>query len=259
MRVHALPAFDDNYIWMLADHDGRAIVVDPGDAGPVLRAAAEGLRPEAILLTHHHDDHVGGVGALLARWPGLAVHAPEDARIPQATVRVHDGDVLHVPGHAVSVLAVPGHTRSHVAYVLDADGDAPLLACGDTLFSLGCGRLFEGTPAQMLASLDRMAALPDATTVLCGHEYTEANARFARAVEPGNAALQARTAEVQSLRGRGLPTLPTRMDQERACNPFLRVDQPEVVASIAARLGHPPGDRVAAFAALRAWKDGFRG
>ena len=182
MPLQALPAFTDNYIWTLADEAGRAIVVDPGEAGPVLRAADDGLQPVAILLTHHHPDHIGGAGALLQRWPGLPVFAPVDDRIDLPCQRVVAGDTVAAGDWQFGVLEIPGHTRSHIAFVGHG-----LVFCGDTLFSLGCGRMFEGTPAQMLASLDRLAALPASTRVCCGHEYTLANAAFARVVDPDNA------------------------------------------------------------------------
>jgi hydroxyacylglutathione hydrolase len=252
MRLSALPAFEDNYVWVLRDAN-RALLVDPGDAAPVLAAADAGLVPSAILLTHHHPDHVGGVPALRRRWPGLPVFAPEDERIPLDCERVGDGERLDLLDRQVQVLAVPGHTRSHIAYVVEGHA-----FCGDTLFSLGCGRMFEGTPAQMHHSLRRLAALPGQTRVCCGHEYTLANAAFAREVEPGNAALAARSAEVARLRAAGQSTLPSTIASESDCNPFLRCDVPEVRASIARRLGHAPADAVEAFAALRAWKDAFR-
>lgn len=254
MRLTALPAFDDNYIWLLADQAGRAVVVDPGDAAPVLAAVDQGLQPVGVLLTHHHGDHCDGVGALRRRWPDLPVFAPDDARIAEATQRVADGEHISLNGLGFSVFAVPGHTRSHVAYHCEAEG---LLFCGDTLFSLGCGRLFEGTPEQMLASLDRLAALPSGTGICCGHEYTRANAAFARAVEPDNADLRQRSREVEAMRDQGRPTLPSTLAVERACNPFLRSDAPAVRAAIAARLGREPRDRVEVFAELRRWKDGF--
>ena len=256
MRLRPLPAFSDNYIWTLAHDNGRALVVDPGDATPVLQAAAEGLRPEVVLLTHHHSDHVGGVGELLRSWPDLRVVAPDDERITTATERVGDGAIFEAIGRQFRVLSIPGHTRSHIAFV-SAPEDEDLVFCGDTLFSLGCGRMFEGTPAQMLASLDCLASLPDSTRICCGHEYTLANAAFARTAEPRNPALEWRTQQAQAQHAAGQPTLPSTLADERAANPFLRVDAPGVRATLARRLGRAPADRIEAFAELRRWKDGF--
>lgn len=258
MRLLALPAFEDNYIWALVDDDGDALVIDPGDAAPVLAATGNGLWPAAVLVTHHHADHAGGIAALRARWPTLPVFAPEDERIPDATERVGDGGTVQVKHWRLSVLAVPGHTRSHVAFHGGGTDGPSHLFCGDTLFSLGCGRLFEGTPAQMLASLDTLAALPDDTPVCCGHEYTQSNAAFALAVEPGNAALQERATQVRGLRAQGRPTLPVNLAVERATNPFLRVDVPEIAEAVDAWLQDAAADRVETFAGLRRWKDGFR-
>jgi hydroxyacylglutathione hydrolase len=254
LTLRPLAAFEDNYIWTLSDDGGQAIVVDPGDAAPVLAAADQGLRPVALLLTHHHADHVGGAGAILDRFD-IPCFAPHDERIVRATRRVRDGDRVEVPelGMWFDVFEIPGHTRTHVAF----HGGGHLF-CGDTMFSMGCGRLFEGTPLQMLQSLDRLAALPADTRVGCGHEYTVANGRFARAAEPDNVARDARLQEVAGLRAHGLPSLPSTLDSERACNPFLRVDAPGVQASLRER-GVDVADRVACFAALRSWKDGFAG
>lgn len=254
MRLTALPAFEDNLVWCLIGGDDRAIVVDPGDAGPVLDAANDGLAPAAVLLTHHHHDHIGGVAALLERWPGLPVFAPVDERIAHATHRVRDGDGIDAAGMRFDVIEIPGHTRSHVAFI-----GAGAVFCGDTLFSLGCGRLFEGTAAQMHASLQRLASLAAATRVCCGHEYTQSNAAFALAVDPENAALRDRTDEVQRLLSQGKSTLPSTIASERACNPFLRCAMPRVRDAIATRLGRMPADDIETFAELRRWKDVFRG
>ena len=253
-----LPAFTDNYIWML--HDGRqAAVVDPGDAAPVFQALERlGLRLQAILVTHHHPDHVGGVDALRDA-TGAVVYGPARERIPEPLVRLAQGDTVDVLGLRFTVIDVPGHTAGHIAYYApDLDG-APLLFCGDTLFSGGCGRLFEGTPAQMLQSLDQLAALPGDTRVCCTHEYTLSNLKFARAVEPGNAALLHYSSQCEALRARGEPTLPSRMALERDINPFLRVRVPTVAQAARGYDAQADQDDAAAvLAALRQWKNEFR-
>ncbi|MDE2406291.1 MAG: hydroxyacylglutathione hydrolase [Xanthomonadaceae bacterium] len=252
--LEPLPAFDDNYIWLLRDAAGRALIVDPGDAAPVRAALGDGPPPHAILITHHHGDHIGGVAELLARWPDTPVFAPRDERIASASQRVADGDEAAVGPWHFRVLAVPGHTRSHVAY----HGEG-LLFCGDTLFSLGCGRMFEGTAAQMHASLARLAALPGDAQVCCAHEYTQANAAFALAVEPDNPALQARVAHVRALRAAGQPSLPATLADECACNPFLRCHAPSVHRAAERHAGKPLANETEVFAVLRSWKNDFRG
>jgi hydroxyacylglutathione hydrolase len=253
-----IPAFSDNYIWLVRA-GSHAAVVDPGDAGPVLEyLARERLELAAILVTHHHGDHVGGIAALRARF-AVPVLGPARESIAGRTQALADGDVATVAaiGLEFAVVDVPGHTAGHIAYV-GASDNAPVAFVGDTLFAAGCGRLFEGTPAQMAASLARLAELPGATRVYCAHEYTLANLRFARAVEPGNNALAARQAREQQRRDRGLPTVPMMLDDERATNPFLRTADPAVIAAAEAWAGRPLSDDVAVFAALREWKNGFR-
>jgi hydroxyacylglutathione hydrolase len=256
MNLAALPAFSDNYIWMF--HDGvRAAVVDPGDAAPVHAALDQlGLALAAILVTHHHADHVGGVDALRGRLQG-PVYGPARENIPSPFLPLSEGQHIDVLGLRFQVLDVPGHTAGHIAYAQTDVAQAPLLFCGDTLFSGGCGRLFEGTPAQMSASLAKFAALPADTQVCCTHEYTLSNLRFALAVEPGNADLAAYNARCVALRAAGTPTLPSTMGLELQINPFLRCGVPEVVA--AARTQDATAlDSVSVLAALRTWKNNYR-
>jgi hydroxyacylglutathione hydrolase len=256
MKLIPLPAFSDNYIWML--HDGhKALVVDPGDAQPVLAALQrENLLLESILVTHHHADHTGGV-AELRDATGAQVFGPAGEEMPEPLKRLSDGDFCSTLGLQFRVLDVPGHTSGHIAFYCEAIDGAPLVFCGDTLFSGGCGRLFEGTPAQMLASLDKLSALPDSTRVCCTHEYTLSNLKFANAVEPGNADLQQYIAHCQQLRGQDLPTLPSNMALERQINPFLRSRLPTVIAAVAQ---HDAAmvQRDGAFATLRQWKNDYR-
>jgi hydroxyacylglutathione hydrolase len=250
LTILPVPILKDNYVWL--GHRGtQAFVVDPGDADPVLaELAAHGLSLTAILLTHHHADHTGGVAQLAKRW-ACPVYGP--ASIELVTHPVHEGEAVMLDGIEASfnVLAVPGHTLDHIAYY--ARG---ILFCGDTLFACGCGRLFEGTAEQMQASLAKLACLPDDTRVYCTHEYTLSNQRFALAVEPDNAALAAREAADAEKRVRGEPTLPSTIALERATNPFLRWAQPTIAAA-AAKHGATNGSPAQVFGAIRRWKDVF--
>jgi hydroxyacylglutathione hydrolase len=252
-QVLPLRAFRDNYIWTLR-RDDRVVVVDPGDAAPVLDyLARERVALVAILATHHHADHVGGIAALVGRH-AVPVYGPRGEPFPTVTRPVAGGDEVAIPeiGARFEVIDIPGHTRAHIAYY-----GAQSLFCGDTLFACGCGRLFEGTPEQMVSSLARLAALPDDTRVYCGHEYTVANIAFARAVEPGNEALSTLAAEAAQLRSHDRPTLPSTIGREKATNPFLRCLVPEVVGAAEKYLGTRAGSPVAVFAALREWKNRF--
>jgi hydroxyacylglutathione hydrolase len=257
MKLIPLPAFQDNYLWVL--HDGhRALVVDPGDAQPVLQfLQRDGLQLEAILVTHHHPDHIGGVDALRDA-TGAKVYGPARETIPEPLTRLAEGDAITVLGLRFEVLDVPGHTSGHIAYYCEEVDGAPLLFCGDTLFSGGCGRLFEGTPAQMLASLDKLAALPGSTRVCCTHEYTLSNLKFARAVEPSNSELINYSQRCEELRQKDLPTLPSTIAQEKQINPFLRTRLAGVVQAARSFDATTPEDEVAVFAAIRQWKNQFR-
>lgn len=252
-EVVPLRAFSDNYIWTIRD-GSHAAVVDPGDAAPVLDyLAREKLTLVAILNTHHHADHVGGNAALLAH-AQVPVYGPHDERIPEVTTRLADGERFVLPHFDIGMdtLEIPGHTRTHIAFY-----GGGMLFCGDTLFAAGCGRLFEGTPRQMHDSLTRLARLPDATRVYCGHEYTLANVKFARAAEPDNRRLAELEAQVAALRARDQPTLPSTIAQEKATNPFLRVTEPPVIHSASARAAKKLSDPVSVLAEIRDWKNNF--
>ncbi len=257
LEVSPVRAFSDNYLWLIrAPTDRRgAVAVDPGDARPIEAALErDGLALRAILVTHHHPDHVGGVQALAARH-GVEVFGPARERMPCEIRPLDDGDLVSLAdlGLQFQVMAVPGHTLGHIAY----HGHGALF-CGDTLFSAGCGRLFEGTPEQMHGSLDRIASLPDDTRIYCAHEYTLANLRFAAAVEPGNADVLETLEAVRELRARDGISLPTSLGRERRINPFLRCREPAVRTAAEARAGTPLPGPVDVFAVIRAWKDGFR-
>ncbi len=257
-EILALPAFDDNYIWLLRAR-GFVAVVDPGDAAPVLaHLEKSGDRLCAMLTTHHHGDHVGGLAEILACFP-VPVFGPGIENIPGVTHALAGGERIGLPeiGVEFEVIAVPGHTRGHLAYYGPSIGGDGVIFCGDTLFGAGCGRLFEGTPAQMQNSMAKLAALPPPTRVYCAHEYTQSNLRFARAVEPGSIDVQRRSEHVELERAAGRPTIPTSIRVELASNPFLRWDAAAVRAAAATRLGHAPADAVETFSAIREWKNRF--
>ncbi|WP_434702268.1 hydroxyacylglutathione hydrolase [Pseudomonas sp. Z1-12] len=254
IQISALPAFTDNYIWLLQDHSTqRCAVVDPGDAAPVQAwlDAHPGWVLSDILITHHHHDHVGGVQAL-KKATNATVYGPASENIPARDHGLNDNDKVHVLGWDFDVHAVPGHTLGHIAYYHHG-----LLFCGDTLFAAGCGRLFEGTPAQMHHSLSRLAALPEDTLVYCTHEYTLSNLKFAAAVEPGNPDIAARLEKVRRQRDEGVITLPSTLALEKLTNPFLRTAETSVKQKADERNGQRNQTPSEVFAALRAWKDTF--
>ncbi len=258
-EIVPIPAFADNYIWALL-RDGRCVVVDPGDAAPVIAfLTARSLTLDAILITHHHADHVGGVAALTARWP-VPVYGPAAENIDGVTHALRENDRVALPDFVdepFRVMEVPGHTSGHIAYVSD-----DILFCGDTLFAAGCGRLFEGTAQQLHTSLMRLATLPDSTRVFCTHEYTLSNLRFALAVDGDNTALVERSFVEQERRSHDVPTLPSSIGLERATNPFLRCAEPALVQSARDHANAQTSDLSTptdVFAVLRRWKNDFRG
>lgn len=251
MNLNSIPAFQDNYIWVLNNDDGRCLIVDPGEAAPVLRAVEENQwQPEAILLTHHHNDHVGGVNTLRQHFPDIVVYGPEETQDKGTTQTVKEGDVISVLGHDFSVFATPGHTLGHICFF-----SSPYLFCGDTLFSGGCGRLFEGTASQMYQSFCKINALPDDTVICCAHEYTLGNMKFAISILPQDPALNEYYRKVNELRAKNQKTLPVILKNERRINLFLRTEDADLINIInqETKLQHPE-ER---FAWLRSKKDNF--
>jgi len=258
LKVTRVPAFADNYLWLIhgtGAHARDVVAVDPGDATPILaKLAQDQLTLRGIFVTHHHGDHVGGVLPLTQRFP-VPVWGPAAEDIPGRTIGLSGGEHVQIPelGLSFTVIHVPGHTAGHIGYL----GHGAVF-CGDTLFSGGCGRLFEGTPAQMLHSLDLLAALPNETQVYCAHEYTAANLDFAAVAEPDNRRLQQYREKVIEQRAHGLPTIPTHIGLEREINPFFRSREASVRRTLVSHAGSPLLTDVAAFAALRLWKNEYR-
>jgi hydroxyacylglutathione hydrolase len=255
MKIEAIPTFQDNYVWAI--HNGRsAILVDPGQAPPILAwLNATGMTAQAILVTHHHHDHVGGIAELLDRAP-VPVYGPTRGAVKSTAVS--EGQILKFEAVSLNfqVIDTPGHTLDHVCYLASDEQDAVAhLFCGDTLFSCGCGRLFEGTPGEMYASLSRLADLPGSTLVYCAHEYTLENIAFAFEADPDNPDLHARHAEALQLRKQGKATLPIPLSAELKCNPFLRCDLPALSVAASQHYKKPLNPGVATFAAIRNWRD----
>ncbi|WP_312457023.1 hydroxyacylglutathione hydrolase [Pseudescherichia sp.] len=251
MNLNSIPAFQDNYIWVLSNDEGHCVIVDPGEAAPVLNAIEENQwQPQAILLTHHHHDHVGGVKELRQRFPDVVVYGPEETQDKGATKCVVEGDKLILLGYEFSVFATPGHTLGHVSYYT-----IPYLFCGDTLFSGGCGRLFEGTADQMYQSFQKINALPPETVICCAHEYTLANMKFAQHILPNDPAIEDYLNKVKQLRTKGQTTLPVTLENERRINVFLRTEDPDLITVIGKETKlQQPNTR---FAWLRSKKDAF--
>jgi len=252
-HVEAIPALNDNYIWALVQ-GSNCVLVDPGEPGPALEFLEAGqLNLTGLLLTHHHPDHIGGVAGIRDRHPAPA-WGPDDERMPADMETVGEGDSIALPGldTELKVMETPGHTRSHI--VFHGQG---MLFSGDTLFSAGCGRLFEGTPEQMQASMDKLAGLPDETRFYCGHEYTESNCRFALQVEPDNPALRQRMNQVRELRSQDRMTLPDTLGRDRQVNPFFRTREPSVIEAARGREEMPDERPATVFGVIRRWKDRF--
>ena len=252
--IYPISAFNDNYIWALVDESSKqATIVDPGDATPVLEFLNQNhLTLNAVLITHKHHDHTGGIPALLSVFPNAPVFSNPIEQVGQTTQLVSDNDLITINSHEFRVIAIPGHTLGHIAYYCK-----PFLFCGDTLFTNGCGRIFEGTAEQMLSSLQKLTMLPDDTQVYCGHEYTLSNIKFALEVEPQNAQLQKRFEEAKRLRSENQPAVPSTLTLEKATNPFLRCNEPSVIEMVSRHVGKKLYSEVEVFAALREWKNAF--
>ena len=258
MKITPIPAFKDNYLWLI-EAEGHCYIIDPGDGGAVkkwLKKRHQSL--SAILITHHHNDHIGGIEELLGDY-AVPVYGPESPRIPQITHFLHEGQSLSLPGLPLTVMEIPGHTMDHIAYFVDINGQDPLLFCGDTLFAGGCGRIFDGTPTLFHQSLIKIGQLPGNTRVFCAHEYTLANLRFAQAVEPDNSDLAHRIPVEQQKRQLGQPTIPTTIAAELATNPFLRCQLESVKTSVEEYYGAVTSSDLEVFTLLRQWKDHFTG
>jgi hydroxyacylglutathione hydrolase len=256
--IHTIPAFQDNYLWLFhQEGDRAAFVVDPGDAQPVLDCLVQNnLELAGILITHHHPDHTGGINALLAN-NDVPVYGPDSNNIPQISHRLYEGDCINLAETNFSVLEIPGHTLDHIAFAASPEGQSPLVFCGDTLFTAGCGRIFEGSAEQMYQSLQKLAALPDATRIYCAHEYTLSNLAFATAVEPTNQVLQDKTAADEEKRQQGLPTVPSTMAIERKTNPFLRCHLPSLALAASQHSSRELSDPAEVMREIRLWKDTF--
>ena len=258
LTAQGIPAFDDNYIWLIKQPEKPYVaIVDPGDAIPVIDAIeSQNLKPVALLITHHHWDHIGGIDDLLERYP-MPVYGPNNESIPHMTHPLTESDSVEIPElEAIfQVIDVPGHTAGHIAYYRQNEGGQAMLFCGDTVFAGGCGRIFDGTAEQFHHSLGKINALPDDTLMYCAHEYTEDNLVFARIAEPGNLLLKERQTTVQQQRQRDEATVPSLLGIEKATNPFLRFDQPSIVQAAETFAGHALADGAAVFSTVRYWKD----
>ncbi len=256
--IHTIPAFQDNYLWLFHQADQRAaFVVDPGDAQPVLDCLQEhDLDLAGILITHHHPDHTGGIKALLSHYD-VPVYGPDSKNIPQISHRLYEGDQITLADTIFTVLEIPGHTLDHIAYTASPEAQSQLVFCGDTLFTAGCGRIFEGTAQQMYQSLQKLAALPDETRIYCAHEYTLSNLAFATTVEPESQVLQDKMANDTEMRQQGLPTVPSTLRVERETNPFLRCHLPTLALAASQHSARELGDPIEVMREIRLWKDNF--